>query len=406
MSVTAPSPPEREVLAASAGERTPELPPVLELLIASRPERERRAVALAVAGALAAHLLLILLFIVLGPLGGKWRGVLPVTSESEDHPIAILLPNSLGGAAPRAPAAPAPGRGEQRLITPTRIPREIPPLPAQGAGQRQQEGQGGQGAAAANAGAQPAGGGGYNAAEALKPHSWDRRLWEPPEALLPRESDADRVAARVGGGDLTGNPRLRTAVLAAKAVNMPADNIDRAIKKGTGELEGVTYEEITYEGYGPGGAAILIEVTTDNPNRTVADIRHIFDKHAGKLAATGAVAFQFDKRGQVYLDTARYEEDAAMEAALDAGATDFVREGDQYIVTTAVADLHTVQEGLKSRGIVPESIEIAMIPRSTVKVEGKNAETLVKLMEALEEHDDVSRVSSNFDVDLEALAGV
>ena len=214
------------------------------------------------------------------------------------------------------------------------------------------------------------------------------------------------VAARSGGGDPAGNARLRTAIDTAKQANMPLENIERAVKKGTGALEGVQYEEITYEGYGPGGAAILIEVTTDNPNRTVADIRHIFDRHGGKLAASGAVAFQFDKRGQIYLDAARHDEDAAMEAALDAGASDFVKEGDQYIVTTAVHDLHAVQEGLKAKGLVPESAEIAMIPKSTVKVEGKNAETLVKLMEALEEHDDVSKVSSNFDVDFEALAGV
>jgi YebC/PmpR family DNA-binding regulatory protein len=214
------------------------------------------------------------------------------------------------------------------------------------------------------------------------------------------------VAARSGGGDPAGNARLRTAIDAAKQANMPLDNIERAVKKGTGALDGVHYEEIAYEAYGPGGAAIYLEVTTDNPNRTVADIRHIFDKHGGKLAASGAVAYQFDKRGQVYLDASRYGEDAAMEAALDAGAADFVKEGDQYIVTTAVTDLHAVQERLKARGIAPESAEIAMIPKSTVKVEGKNAETLVKLMEALEEHDDVSRVSSNFDVDLEALAGV
>jgi YebC/PmpR family DNA-binding regulatory protein len=214
------------------------------------------------------------------------------------------------------------------------------------------------------------------------------------------------VAARSGGGDPAGNARLRTAIDTAKQANMPLDNIERAVKTGTGALEGVQYEEITYEGYGPGGAAILIEVTTDNPNRTVADIRHIFDRHGGKLAASGAVAFQFDKRGQIYVDAARHEEDTVMEAALDAGATDFVREGDQYIVSTGTTDLHAVQEALKARRIAPESAEIAMIPRSTVKVEGKNAEVLVKLMEALEEHDDVSRVSSNFDVDFEALAGV
>ncbi len=214
------------------------------------------------------------------------------------------------------------------------------------------------------------------------------------------------VAARSGGGDPAGNARLRTAIDTAKAANMPLDNIGRAIKKGTGALEGVQYEEITYEGYGPGGAAILIEVTTDNANRTVADVRHIFAKHGGNLGASGSVAWMFNKRGQIYVDAARYGEDTTMEAALDAGATDVVREGEQYIVTTGVTDLHAVQEGLTGRGVAPESAEIAMIPKSTVKVEGRNAETLVKLMEALEEHDDVSKVSSNFDVDLEALAGV
>lgn len=214
------------------------------------------------------------------------------------------------------------------------------------------------------------------------------------------------VAARSGGGDPAGNARLRTAIDAAKQANMPLDNIERAVKKGTGALEGVQYEEITYEGYGPGGAAILIEVTTDNAKRTVADVRHIFAKHGGNLGASGSVAWMFDKRGQIYVDAARYDEDTTMEAALDAGATDFAREGEQYIVTTGVTDLHAVQEGLQGRGVAPESAEIAMLPKSTVKVEGKNAETLVKLMEALEEHDDVSKVSSNFDVDLEALAGV
>lgn len=198
MSVTAPSPPEREVLAASAGERTPELPPVLELLIASRPERERRAVALAIAGAIALHLLLILLFITLGPLGGKWGGILPVATGAEDSPIAILLPGTVGSPRPRAPAA-GPAR-EQRLVTPTRVPSGIPPVPAPGAEPGARNGQGGQGAgagAAPGGAAQPGAGGGYNAAEALRPHSWDRRLWEPPEALLPTESDADRVAGRI-----------------------------------------------------------------------------------------------------------------------------------------------------------------------------------------------------------------
>jgi len=214
------------------------------------------------------------------------------------------------------------------------------------------------------------------------------------------------VAARSGGGDPAGNARLRTAIDTAKAANMPLENIERAVKKGTGALEGVNYEEITYEGYGPGGAAILVEVTTDNANRTVADVRHAFAKFGGNLGSAGSVAWMFDKRGQVYVDATRYDEDTTMEAALEAGAADFVREGEQYVVTTGVTDLHAVQEGLKGRGITPESAEIALIPKSTVKVEGKHAETLLKLMEVLEEHDDVSKVSSNFDVDFEALAGV
>jgi YebC/PmpR family DNA-binding regulatory protein len=214
------------------------------------------------------------------------------------------------------------------------------------------------------------------------------------------------VAARSGGGDPAGNARLRTAIDTAKAANMPLENIERAVKKGTGALEGVNYEEITYEGYGPGGAAILVEATTDNANRTVADVRHAFAKYGGNLGSAGSVAWMFDKRGQIYVDATRYDEDTTLEAALEAGAADFVREGEQYVVTTGVTDLHAVQEGLKSRGITPESAEIALIPKSTVKVEGKSAETLLKLMEALEEHDDVSKVSSNFDVDFEALAGV
>lgn len=214
------------------------------------------------------------------------------------------------------------------------------------------------------------------------------------------------VAARTGGGDPAGNARLRFAIDTAKQANMPLENIERAVKKGTGALEGVNYEEITYEGYGPGGAAILVEATTDNANRTVADVRHAFAKYGGNLGSAGSVAWMFDKRGQIYVDATRYDEDTTMEAALEAGAADFVREGEQYVVTTGVTDLHAVQEGLKGRGIAPESAEITLIPKTTVKIEGKSAETLLKLMEALEEHDDVSKVSSNFDVDFETLAGV
>ncbi|MBA3498291.1 MAG: YebC/PmpR family DNA-binding transcriptional regulator [Gemmatimonadales bacterium] len=212
------------------------------------------------------------------------------------------------------------------------------------------------------------------------------------------------VAAKSGGGDPGGNPRLRTAIDAAKAVNMPWDNIDRAVKKGTGELEGSVYEELTYEGYGPGGAAIFIEATTDNPNRTVAEIRHAFSRNGGNLGATNSVAWMFDRKGQIYLDAGRYGEDATLEAALDAGAEDFAREGDQYIVTTTPASLHTVQDALGTRKYAIDSAELTMVPRNTVKVEGADAERILKLMEVLEELDDVSRVSSNFDIDAAQLA--
>jgi len=212
------------------------------------------------------------------------------------------------------------------------------------------------------------------------------------------------VAAKSGGGDPAGNPRLRTAIDAAKAVNMPWDNIDRAIKKGTGELEGSVYEELTYEGYGPGGAAIFIEATTDNPNRTVAEIRHAFSRIGGNLGATNSVAWMFDRKGQIFLDAGKYDEDATLEAALDAGAEDFARDGDQYIVTTAPAAFHAIQDALRARKLEVDSAELSMVPRNTVKVEGADAERILKLMEVLEELDDVSRVSSNFDIDAAQLA--
>jgi YebC/PmpR family DNA-binding regulatory protein len=212
------------------------------------------------------------------------------------------------------------------------------------------------------------------------------------------------VAARAGGGDPGGNPRLRTAIDAAKAVNMPGDNIERAIKKGTGELEGAVYEEVTYEGYGPGGAAIIIEATTDNSTRTVADIRHAFSRNGGNLGATNSVAWMFDRKGQILLDASRYPEDASLEAALDAGAEDFQRDGDQYVVSTTVQTLHAVQDALKAREFEIESAEIAMVPKTTVKVEGKQAEQMIKLLETLEDLDDVSKVFSNFDIDASQLA--
>jgi len=212
------------------------------------------------------------------------------------------------------------------------------------------------------------------------------------------------VAAKAGGGDPGGNPRLRTAIDAARAVNMPNDNIDRAIKKGTGELEGASYEELTYEGYGPGGAAIFIEATTDNPNRTVAEVRHAFSRNGGNLGATNSVAWMFDRKGQITLDATKSPEDATLEAALEGGAEDFAREGEVYLVTTAPNDFHAVQDALKSAGYEIESAELAMVPQNTVKVEGAEAEKLIKLVEMLEELDDVSKVFSNFDIDADALA--
>ncbi|HXL54469.1 MAG TPA: YebC/PmpR family DNA-binding transcriptional regulator [Gemmatimonadales bacterium] len=212
------------------------------------------------------------------------------------------------------------------------------------------------------------------------------------------------IAAKQGGGDPAGNARLRTAIDAAKTENMPLDNIERAVKKGTGELEGVTYEEVTYEAYGPGGAALLIEATTDNPNRTVAEIRHVFQRHGGNLGATNSVAWMFDRKAQVTVDGTRADEDAVMEAALDAGAEDMVRDGDVFLITGPAGQLHQISERLKTKKIAVQSAELARIPKNTVKVDGKDAKHLLALIEALEEMDDVAKVSSNFDIDAEALA--
>jgi YebC/PmpR family DNA-binding regulatory protein len=214
------------------------------------------------------------------------------------------------------------------------------------------------------------------------------------------------VAARQGGGDPAGNPRLRTAIDAARAANMPSDNIERATKKGTGELEGVHYEEAAYEGYGPGGAAIMVIVTSDNLNRTVAGVRHLFSKHGGNLGAPNSVAWMFEKKGQIYVDATRYPEDVAMEAAADAGAEDIAREGEQHLISTEPSRLHAVRDALAERGVVADETEIAMVPRNTVRVEGKEAEQLIRLAEALEDHDDVSQVFSNFDIDADTLAAV
>lgn len=212
------------------------------------------------------------------------------------------------------------------------------------------------------------------------------------------------IAARQGGGDPAGNARLRTAVEAARANSMPKENIERAIKKGIGELEGADYQDVIYEGFGPGGVALVIAALTDNPTRTVADLRHIMTRLGGNLGAPNSVAWMFDKKGQLSIDASRHGEDATLEAALDAGADDFRREDDQYIVTTSPADFHVVKSALESRGISFTDVEpAAMVPKSTVRVEGKAAEQLLKLLEEIEAHDDVQKVWANFDVDFEQI---
>ena len=214
------------------------------------------------------------------------------------------------------------------------------------------------------------------------------------------------VAARVGGGDPVGNPRLRTAIQAAKAVNMPADNIERAIKKGTGELEGVTYEEITYEGYGPGGVAVLVEVVTDNKNRTVGEIRKIFSRHGGNLGESGCVAFLFEKKGCIHVDAGKVDEDKLMTIALDAGADDLQREESLFAVTASPKDFEKVRDKIVKSGIQPLTAEITKLPKSTVRLEGKHAEQMLRLMEELEEHYDVQHVYANFDIPEETMAAL
>ena len=214
------------------------------------------------------------------------------------------------------------------------------------------------------------------------------------------------MAARSGGGDPGFNPRLRLAIDTAKAANMPADNIERAIKKGTGELEGVDYQEITYEGYGPAGVAILIEAVTDNPNRTVAELRHALSRHGGTLGTSGSVAWQFDKKGQVFVDAKRYDEETTIMAAVDAGADDVVREGDTYTITTDVPSFNAVQDELRKQSIQVDSAEVAMLPKAIVHVDGEDAVKLLKLLDAIEELDDVQKVYSNVDIDESVMAQV
>ena len=211
------------------------------------------------------------------------------------------------------------------------------------------------------------------------------------------------VAAKTGGGDPAGNPRLRLAIDTARSSSMPKDNIERAVLKGTGELEGVDYQEIMYEGYGPGGVALMIQTITDNPTRTVADVRHKLSRAGGNLGAANSVSWMFDRKGQIYVDATGRDEDATMEIALEAGAEDFTRDDEQFVVTTDATDMHTVQRALETKGIAAREAAIEWIAKNTVRVEGKDAESLLKLLEALEDLDDVQKVEGNFDIDEDAL---
>jgi YebC/PmpR family DNA-binding regulatory protein len=213
------------------------------------------------------------------------------------------------------------------------------------------------------------------------------------------------MAAKLGGGDPGGNPRLRTAIDNAKAVSMPKDNIERAIKKGTGELEGADYIEVLYEAYGPGGVAIMIQAVTDNPTRTVADVRHKLSRNGGNMGTSNSVAFMFDRKGQMTVAAEGVNEDTLIEAALEAGADDVLREDEQFVITADPAALHAVKEGLESKQYKVEDAELAWVPKSTVKVEGENAAALLKLLEALEDLDDVQKVDANFEMDEDAMAG-
>ena len=211
------------------------------------------------------------------------------------------------------------------------------------------------------------------------------------------------IAARLGGGDATGNPRLRSAISAAKTANMPADNIKRAIQKGTGELPGVSYEEVSYEAYGPGGIAILIETLTDNRMRTTPEIRHLFTKHGGTLAEPNSVAWMFDTRGRITLQASAIEEDRLMELVLEAGADDLRREDDEFEIVTSQETFHAVEQALEGAGLTPTDSAIVKEPQNTVKLEGKKAEQCLRLLEYIEEHEDVQNVYANLEIDEAAL---
>ncbi len=214
------------------------------------------------------------------------------------------------------------------------------------------------------------------------------------------------MAAKTGGGDPEKNPRLRKAVADAKAENMPADNIKRAIQRGTGELPGATYEEVTVEGYGPGGVAIMVELSTDNRNRTVSEVRHVFSKFGGNLGEPGSVSWMFHKKGDIILPKSAAKEDDLMNIVLEAGGEDLKDDGESWEIVTDPTAFEPVLEAVKKAGLSPTTAEIAMVPQNYIKLEGQNATTMVRLIEALEEHDDVQHVFSNFDIDIKQLEEV
>ena len=207
------------------------------------------------------------------------------------------------------------------------------------------------------------------------------------------------VAARAGGGDVDMNPRLRTIVADAKAANMPRENIERAIRRGTGEEPGVSYEEITYEGYGPGGVALLIQTLTDNKNRTVGEIRHLLGKHAGNLAAENSVAWMFTRKGQIFVEKGKIDEEKLLSVALDAGADDMNDDESSWEIVCTPENFEKVRDAVKALGVEPASAEVAMVPQNYVKLVGKEAQQMLRLMEAIEEHDDVQHVWANFDIE-------
>jgi YebC/PmpR family DNA-binding regulatory protein len=207
------------------------------------------------------------------------------------------------------------------------------------------------------------------------------------------------VAARSGGGDITGNPRLRLAVTKAKEANMPADNIKKAIQRGTGELPGVQYEEMTYEGYGPGGAAVLLDALTDNKNRTAAEVRHLFGKYGGNMGETGSVAWMFEKKGHLVIEKKAIDEEKLLSLALDAGAED-VQSSDEteFAVVTAPSDFESVKKALSDAGIPTLSAEVTLLPKTSIRLEGREAEQMLNLMETIDDHDDIQKAYANFEV--------